>query len=373
MALEKDKTLEDFPDKNQGINDLLDERKKNKENIAFRNKQVNLFSWAIVFSVVLIAIIYYLLPFSKVKAVSVTGTNYLTSSYVEELSGVNYNSRYFLVFPSSVAKKIKKNALIEDCTVRLLSNNIVQINITEKKPVGYRYEENTPYILFADGSKTELTSDYMSIISRIPFIVGFTTDEQTHLLTQALSEVSDVMLEEISEIRQYSLKYDDETLEIQMREGGYFFTDYYNISLINNYHETYVKLKNKDYCIYAEGSSDNRILSGRACPWNEETVTHEYWLDENGDYIYNKWGDAAVKHYYTDSYGNKYLDDDGNPIVIPIDQNGSDVEDSDFLEHYEAGYYSTGTLVIPEETEESDDSENTDENSTDSENTSEQG
>ncbi len=365
MAIEKEKTLEDFPDKNEGVHNLIREREINKENLAFAKKQSRLFAWAIVFSVVFIVFLYFLFPFSKVKAVSVTGNNFLTSEYVESISGLSYESRYFLVFPSSVAKKIKKNPLIEDCTVRLLQNNIVQIDITEKKPVGYRYDDdNKAYILFSDGSKTELTSDYMTLISRIPFIVGFTTEEQTHLLTQALGSVDSEMIEEISEIRQYSLKYDTETLEIQMREGGYFFTDYYNISLINHYHETYVQLKNKDYCLYAEGTTDQRTLSGRACPWNEEIVTHEYWLDENGDYIYNKWGDAAVKHYYTDKNGNKYLDDDGNPIVIPIDEYGADVTDKNFEENYEKGYYSTGELIIPEE--DSEESEESDDTSTDS-------
>ncbi len=372
MAIERDKTLEDFPDKNEGVSNLIRERELYKENLAFAKKQSRLFAWAIVFSVVFIVSFYFLLPMSKVKAVSVTGNNYLTSDYIENISGIDYNSRYFLILSSKIAKKVKNDPLIEDCTVRLLKNNIVQISVTEKKPVGYRYDDdNKAYILFSDGSKTELTSDYMSLLSRIPFIVGFTTDDQTHLLTQALASVSDEMIEEISEIRQYSMKYDSETLEIQMREGGYFFTDYYNISSINYYHETYVELKNKDYCLYAEGNSEQKTLSGRACPWNEEVVTHEYWLDENGDYIYNKWGDAAVKHYYTDKNGNKYLDDDGNPIVIPIDSYGSDNEDKNFEENYEKGYYSTGTLIIPEE--DTENTENTEETESSETNTDAQG
>ena len=363
MAIEKEKTLEDFPDKNEGVKNLIEKRKIFRENEAFAKKQSGIFSWAIVFSVFIIVAVYFLLPFSKVKALSVTGTNYLTNEIVKEISGIDYNTRYFLVFPSRIAKKIKENPLVEDCKVRLLQNNVVQLQITEKRPVGYRYEDDgKAYILFSDGKKAELKSEYMSILARIPFIVGFTTDDQTHLLTQALAKIDEEMIEEISEIRQYSMKYDKETLEIQMREGGYFFTDYYNISLINNYHETYVQLKNKDYCLYAEGTSDQRTLSGRACPWNEETITHEYWLDENGDYIYNKWGDAAVKHYYTDKNGNQYLDENGNPIVIPIDEYAQDIVDKNFEENYEKGYYATGILIIPEEENEKDDTSDTTQN-----------
>lgn len=361
MAIEKDKTLEDFKPEAEGVKNLIHEREVARYNDNFRGSKPQLFAWAIVASVLIIVLVYFLLPSSKVKAVSVSGTNYLTNDQVEEISGITYNSRYFLTFPNVIEKRVNESPMIESCKVKLLKNNIIQIIVVEKEPVGYRYEDDVAYILFSDGSKTELTSSLMNLVSRIPFIVGFTTDEQTHLLTSALAKVDASMLEEISEIRQYSLEYDDETLEIQMREGGYFFTDYYSIELINRYHETYVQLENKDYCIYAEGSGTN-ILSGRACPWDETTITHEYWLDENGDYIYNKWGDAAVKHYYTDENGLCYEDEEGNCIVIPIDSSGTDVEDSDFLEHFEAGYYATGELVIPEEdlVEDDETSEETD-------------
>ena len=132
MAIEKEKTLEDFPDKNEGVKNLIEKRKIFRENEAFAKKQSGIFSWAIVFSVFIIVAVYFLLPFSKVKALSVTGTNYLTNEIVEEISGIDYNTRYFLVFPSRIAKKIKENPLVEDCKVRLLQNNVVQLQITEK-------------------------------------------------------------------------------------------------------------------------------------------------------------------------------------------------------------------------------------------------
>ena len=100
MAIEKEKTLEDFPDKNEGVKNLIEKRKIFRENEAFAKKQSGIFSWAIVFSVFIIVAVYFLLPFSKVKALSVTGTNYLTNEIVEEISGIDYNTRYFLVFPS---------------------------------------------------------------------------------------------------------------------------------------------------------------------------------------------------------------------------------------------------------------------------------
>lgn len=87
-------------------------------------------------------------------------------------------------------------------------------------------------------------------------------------------------------------------------------------------------------------------------------------MKEDGTYITNRWGDRVVKHYYQDSDGNYYLDKSGNWILIPIDATGTDDPDPDFLDHYLAGYYDTGTLVLPEEPSDEDGRDSTDQGTT---------
>ena len=353
--------IENIESGKDAVDKLLHEREVNRINTAFHNSIPSLFAWAIVFSVFLIVLIYFILPTSKVKVLSIKGNNYLDKNYIEKLSGVNYSSRYFLVFPHTTANKIKQDPQIKDAIVRLLPEHVVQIEVVEEQPLGYRYEEKGPVILLESGNKVELTSEKMTMVSRIPYIDGFYEDEQTSKLINALKVVKPTMLEEITEIRQYNLDYDEETMMIQMREGGYFFTNYYLIDSINYYHDMFVRLKDKNACIYAD--ANEKVVGARACPWDEVPVLHEYWVDDNGDYLINKFGDRAVKHYYHDDHGNFYLDDEGNKIVIPIDENVEDIVDDDFLEHYLKGYYATGKLEIPEEDEE--DKEKTEEEKTD--------
>ena len=355
--------IDEIKGSKDAVDKLLHEREVKRINTAFHNSVSSLFSYAIVLSVILLVVSYFLLPSSKVKALSVVGNNYLDKGYIEKLSGVNYSSRYFLVFPGMTANKIKQDPQIKNASVRLLPENVVQIVVEEEQPVGYRYEEKGSVILLENGNKVELTSEKMGMISRLPFIDGFVEEEQTQQLIKALASIDKKILEEITEVRQYSLDYDDEVMMIQMREGGYFFTTYYLIDSINYYHDMYVRLKDKNACIYAD--ANERVVGARACPWDEVPVEHEYWTDENGDYLINKYGDRAVKHFYHDEYGNFYLDDEGNKIVIPIDQNVEDIVDEDFLDHYLKGYYATGKLEIPEEEkkeEEKKDEEPTDEN-----------
>lgn len=350
MAIEKNKTIEDFVKEPLGVLNLIRERKVHQDNLSFQDSKPLLFTLALICGILLIVATYFVLPISQVKAVSVTGNDYLDSQYIENISGVNYRSKYFLTFPSFVSAKVKKDPMVEDCKIRLLPNHIVQIEVKEKVPVGYRYNDQGPFLLLNNGDEVPLTSSYMSMLARLPFISGFDTEDQTHKLTQALSKIDRKMIDEISEIKQYYLDYDEETLEIQMREGGYFFTSYYSIETLNAYHDIYVRMKDHNHCFYAE--SGKSIVTERACPWDEVPVQHDYWLDEDGNYLTNRWGDKAVKHYYKDDYGNFYLDENGNKIVIPINEFVEDVVDEDFLEHYFAGYYATGTLVIPPPEEE---------------------
>ncbi len=345
MALEKDKTADDIGSEPNGVELLLQKREIERDNTSFLKSQPVIFICAVILAIGIMIAAYFMSSASMVQSISVTGCNYLSRTYVQMISGVTLNSRYYTTLPTTVANKLKNDPMISNARVEMRNSNVIELVIEERQPVGYRYEDDTAYIIMSDGSKTELTSDYMSIISRVPYIVGFTDDNQTHLLTKALGELNQTMIEEIAQINQYSLNYDDQALEIQMRDGTYFFASYYNLDALNNYHELYSKMTEKGNCLYA---TEGQVVYYSACPWNEVQTELDYWKNDDGTYVTNKYGDKIVKHYYTDSDGVQYLDENENPILIPIDSSGSEQKDADFQTNYDAGYYATGTLVIPE-------------------------
>lgn len=347
MAL-KERTIEDFEKVPYGVDSLFELRAAKKDNDDFNRSRTVLFAVSVLISLFLIMLCYLIMPTSKVKAVSITGNNYLDTGYIQNLSGISTRSVYYLTFPAGAAEKVKADPMVDDASVQMLRNNIVSISVKEKKPVGYRYDGDEPVILLADGTECSLTSDYMPLLGRIPYITGFNEEQQTHLLTKALGELTNDVIDDIAQISQYAMSYDDEVVEVEMRDGGVFFGSFYSLYLLNNYTDISVKRENKNYCIYGY---ENGVYSNRVCPWDEVKVEKEYWTDEHGNYITNKWGDRAVKHYYKDAAGY-YLDKEGNKILIPIDVYGRDVVDPDFLDHYILGYYDTGVLIIPEEPQE---------------------
>ena len=331
----------------EGVDSLFEERAAINDNRDFERGWKKWYLLGILSALALIAVLYGLSPLSRVRAISVKGNNYLSIDYIRSISGVTLNSFYYLQFPDGIAARVKSDPLIFDCTVSMVQDNVIEITVTERQPFGYRYDGDTPVILCTDGTTADLTSDYMSMLSRIPFVTGFDEDQQTHLLANAFSSLSASTISSISEVSQYSLSYDDEALEVRMADGGILFASYYTLSCLNEYDQFAAYLTNKSYCLYAsEGGS---VAYSAACPWDQETVSYDYWMNDDGTYVTNKWGDRVVKHYYQDENGDYYLDKSGNWILIPIDSTGADDPDPDFLDHYLSGYYDTGTLVIPDE------------------------
>ncbi len=354
MGLDKTKTLEDFKDIPEGVEQLFRDREIKNDNSEFEKSRGLLFWAGIGLSVFVLILLYFVSGASRVRALAIGGNQYLDTRYIEGLSGITLDSRYYLTFPHSVRKKIEADPFVEKADIRMNDGNMIQIIVHEKRPLGYRYDDDIAYILMDDDTKAELKPEYMQVISRIPYIDGFYEDEQTHLLTVALKNIDQKVIEEIAEIHQYALKYDDEAIQLQMRDGTYVFTSYFQTSALDQYHKMYSLVANRNNCLYTvEGSRQDggSMVSARECPWDEVPIEHDYWMDHEGNYILNKFGDRAVKHYYQDANGFYFLDDSGNYIVIPINEKGEDVRDPDFELNYLAGYYATGQLVIPQEEE----------------------
>lgn len=347
-----------LPNEQDGVESLFNDKAVANDNEHFRLAHRRLFPLALLLASAFLVFLYVISPLSRVSAVSVSGNDYLSMDYIRSLAGIKEDDFYYTVVPASVESKVLADPMIRSCTVKLLSGNIIQIGIEEKQPVGYRYDGDEPELLLSDDETIALTSAYMPIISRVPLISGFDDEEKTHRLIKAFENVTRNAIEDMAGITQYPLSYDDEALEVQMRDGGWFFSSYYSLDKINEYSQYASAQTNKDYCFYA--IEDTAVVTSRTCPWNIVSVPKEYWMSESGDYIYNKWGDKAIKHYYRDETGY-YLDANGNYILIPIDSNGDDDPDPDFLTHYNAGWYATGVLQDPSQVQEEEtDEENQD-------------
>lgn len=334
-----------------GVQEILAKKRLRKAQNQFSNNQRHLLKWSMFCGGLLIVLLYFFLPISYTKGISVSGNVNLSQDYIKEISNVDGNHRFFLTIPFLTEMRLKSNPMISDAKVTLNENHIISIQVTEKKAIGYRYDDDEPIVLFADNTTAPLESGYLDIIADIPYITGFNETEQTRLLCNAFENIEPSVIADISEISQYKLPYDDQTIKVLMRTGGYFVSNYHDLYMINDYHLVEKKVTDSSKCVYAFSSDTGNTVYTRTCPWDENTENTEYWTDSAGNVLKNTYGDKIAKHYYSDENGSDAVDAEGKKIPIAIDEEGNEVLDPQFQEHYAAGYYASGTLVVPEGTE----------------------
>lgn len=329
----------------QHANRVYENILKKQEDTLFRKHTSRLIKTGCLLACIFITCIYFALPVSCVQSVTVTGNDYVSKEYVEDVAHLSSSSRFYLSFPFLLQARIRSDPMIQDCKVTLGRDRTIHIVIHEKKIIGYRYTDKAE-IVFADGTTAELKSAYLDIIARVPLITGFDSEKKLERLSKAFQNVNQETIEDMSEVSEYSLSYDSQSIKVLMRSGGYFIGSYTSMDKINDYNSIYTRMNDKSYCVFgAEEGTD--VAYAKVCPWNE--TAKEYWMDSSGNTILNSSHEKAIKHYYTDKDGNTAVDANGNPICIPINENGDEVIDGDFLTHYEEGDYATGTLVLPQE------------------------
>ncbi|MFV0380462.1 MAG: cell division protein FtsQ/DivIB [Anaerorhabdus sp.] len=313
---------------NKSTVDLVFEKRKNVKNkYSFLKMKPILFLIACFFGACLIMLLTTLSPVSKIKAINIKGNYFLEDDMVINMSGLSSKDIYYFVISGNVEKKLEKNAFINSANVKLLSNNVVLIEIKEAEPFAYKYNE-VPELIFKSGEIMEIDDNLMPVISRVPYLTGFEDEEQIKGLLRAFRDVDYKMIELISEIQRYELSYDPNTLLLKMNDRNFFFSSYYSMSVLNSYIQIISELDVKEgNCIFSDDGLEVAYTS--VCPWDEVEKEVEYWIDDLGNFMVDEYGDKIEKKYYKDESGEFILDESGNKIIVPI---GADETDLSFLD-----------------------------------------
>lgn len=317
MGLKKKQKIKPIKEEKSAVDEVFERRKRIKADFSFRKAQPLLFIAAVCCGLVLITLGYYFSPISKVKSISVKNNYYLETDYIKKLSGLTLENRYYLVIDYFVEKKLEESDLIKKATVKHKDQGVIEIDIEEETPFGYRYLEEGE-ILLTSGKAVPLKSEYLDIIAKVPYVDGFDTEEQLVRIAKAFQKVDRSVIESISEVSQYPMSYDENTLRLFMRDGNNFFASYYSLETINSYNEIASDFVDSGHCIYSDDSL--KVAYTSTCPWDIVVQEKEYWVDELGNIVVNQYGDPVEKKYFTDGKGNFILDGNGQKILIPMGQ-----------------------------------------------------
>ena len=245
--------------------------KKRKDNREYRQKlgsRNRLFILGTILGLIILAGIYLYSPLSKVYMVAVSGNTYLTDDYYRRLSGVDDEDIFYFVSTSAVEAIIEADPLVSSVTVSHEAYGVIHIEVTEKKIIAYCYDD-APYLIDEDGEFISLTSEYYSLISRVPIIEGYDSDEIEEI-ARGFKNVDDDIIDQISEIHKYPFTYDERMMEVVMRSGNYVYVSYYGLTLLNSYLDIEANLDaDENVCIFLDEITNSGYTS--TCPyWGEE-------------------------------------------------------------------------------------------------------
>lgn len=218
---------------------------------------------AIILGFIIIVGAYFINEGSRVYRVAVFGNDYLKDSYIKELSQVEEGDIFYLVGLNRAADKIKKSPFIESVKVERTAANCISITVKEKKIFGYVYEE-LPYFVTAKGEKIEISEDMVYLISVYPYISEIPSEEVLMEIAKSFDKLELKTIKEISEIRTFAFSYDENNLELVMRDGNYLYVSMNGLKSIENYHLIVSNLETNNKCIFFEDVTNSAYTSD--CP-----------------------------------------------------------------------------------------------------------
>ena len=246
-------------------NYYLKKRKKARLKTRFLAIKNRLFILGIVFGILITAVLYLMLPSSEVFKVVVKGNEYLKDDYYINLSKIKDGDKFLLVNLNKVKNQISSSSIVDSVTVKRNNYNLIEINVKEKEIIGYTYEVE-PKILLSDGSTINLENDYLNVIASVPLIEGY-DEEGLKLIAIGFKKLDQKMIDEISEIHRYPFSYDENMLEVIMRDGNYLYLSYYSLSMLNEYYtiSSGITVTEDKACIFLDEMTNSGYTS--ECPY----------------------------------------------------------------------------------------------------------
>jgi len=255
-------------------NSFLTNRNNAKKKVRFNEFRFWLFIASVFVGFALIVVLYFISDYSKVYHVAIDGNVSLSDEYIRELSGINEDNRFLLVSKTKIKKAVEKAELIESAKVIKTDGNLIRIEVKEYEVIGYASENGYSYLVLRNGDTVELDENNMYTIARVPLIEGY-DEEGVKKVAKAFKDIDVSIIEEISEIHHYPMSYDEDMMELVMKDGNYCFVSLFGLSLLDNYYSVVseLELNGDNVCLLIDEVTNT--YQYRKCPWevSEDTVT----------------------------------------------------------------------------------------------------
>ena len=125
------------------------------------------------------------------------------------------------------------------------------------------------YILLINGDKVLIDDNNIYLIAKIPLLEGYNNDQINQIL-RGFKAIDYNTINEISEIHRYPFSYDENMMEVIMRDGNYCFVSWTGLEMLDKYYliVSGIDTSTNKACIFLDELTNSGYIG--ICPWQEQ-------------------------------------------------------------------------------------------------------
>ncbi|WP_241654571.1 cell division protein FtsQ/DivIB [Sporolactobacillus shoreae] len=197
------------------LEDRLPQLKKERKQKANRRFAL----YATIFFLLILAVVYFQSPLSRVSRISVSGQQIVSRSEVLRASGISNKTHIWDVGSGNVEKQIEKLPSIQHASVRKAFPNSVSIHIQEYGRKAYLLKNGTYFPILQNGTLLgPLQKGFMP--TDAPILVNFTNPSALKEVSEGLAAIPASLVHGISDIHYINGGTDPDNLILYMNDGN---------------------------------------------------------------------------------------------------------------------------------------------------------
>ncbi|MBR0385832.1 MAG: FtsQ-type POTRA domain-containing protein, partial [Erysipelotrichaceae bacterium] len=202
---------------------------------------------------------YFLSPVSKVGSINISGDSFLSREYIQQITGINEDSRFLLMIPIINEIKGESSPLIKNLKIRRGSDHAVFIEVEEMPIVGYIFDDKLE-IMLGNGKRTDFVPGSIRNLALLPMFMGI-EDEKASEIACGMALLQRDLLVRISEVRDFALSYDTNMVKFVMDDNYRVYTPIAGIEMLNQYLQILKTTTSPYRCILMDTGNNVAILT----------------------------------------------------------------------------------------------------------------
>ncbi len=193
---------------------------------------------------------------TKIKNITITGTNYLKDDYLLDLAQISSYPGFFKKTSFGIKKKLESSPYVKEAIVKKRFYHVLNIEIKEKRPLFF--DDINKKIVFDDTTQVNEDNKYSF---RIPRLLNSITDKTKYKkFINRMNRLDDDILGKVSEIEYVPNEYDKDRFLLSMDDGNSVYLTLTKFEMIDYYDDVLGQLEGKKGILYLDSGNHFKIM-----------------------------------------------------------------------------------------------------------------